>query len=67
MDNENGRIPPDSHEYHHTLVSQFYYTIKFNKMRYLLFYKCIHSLNKNQTKYLKVLFRNIIMIHSFLY
>jgi len=57
MDNENGRIPPDSHEYHHTLVSQFYYTIKlwllitFNKRRHLLFYIiCIHILHKNQTK-----------------
>lgn len=22
MDYDNGRMPPDSHEYHHTLVSQ---------------------------------------------
>lgn len=24
MDNDNGKIPSDSHEYHHTLVSQTY-------------------------------------------
>lgn len=32
MDNENGLIPSDSHEYHHTLVSQLHnlYIVKFD-------------------------------------
>jgi len=34
MDNENVQITPDSHEYHHTLVSQFYY-IQLNSVFYL--------------------------------
>lgn len=49
MDYENEKIPPDTHEYHHTLVS---YTIKL-----LIYYLKIKKILLSNINYLNNLYR----------